>query len=213
MSDHIEWLRLSEAASRLGVHPTTLRRWADDGEIPSSRTPGGHRRFAVSDLEAFQRNQRKLKVIGGLEQGLADQALTQTRQEITARKSWPSEIEPADREAFRKSGRELLGLTIQYVALGAGGEGLLRQAERIARQYAVRGRRLSLSLSEMLQLLLFFRDSMMEAALDLPQIDDLRPEANQRLFRRMSDVLNAFQLAVVETYEEASRAWPGAEQS
>ncbi|MFQ5924232.1 MAG: helix-turn-helix domain-containing protein, partial [Anaerolineales bacterium] len=161
MTDQTEWLRLTEAASRLGVHPTTLRRWADDGKIASTRTAGGHRRFAVSDLEAFQRNRSKLKVIGGLEQGLADQALTQTRREIIARNTWPSELEPADREEFRKSGRELLGLTMHYVALGTGGQGLLRQAERIARQYAVQGRRLGLSLSEMLQLLLFFRDSMM----------------------------------------------------
>ena len=63
----------------------------------------------------------------------------------------------------------------------------------------------------MLQLLLFFRDNLMEAALDLPESADLRPAANQRLFRRMSDVLNAFQLAVVETYEEASGGWPGTE--
>ncbi len=165
----------------------------------------------VSDLEAFQRSRGKLKVIGGLEQRLANQALTQTRQEITARKSWPSELEPADREAFRKSGRELLGLTIQYIALRTGGESLLRHAERIARQYAVRGRKLGLSLSEMLQLLLFFRDNLMEAALDLPETEDLQPAANRRLFRRMSDVLNAFQLAVVETYDEAWRARPVAE--
>ena len=39
------WLTLSEAAEQLGVHPTTLRRWADNGDIPVSVTPGGHRRF------------------------------------------------------------------------------------------------------------------------------------------------------------------------
>ena len=136
-----------------------------------------------------------------------------TRQEIPARKSWPSELEPADREAFRNSGRELLGLTIQYVALGTGGESLLRQAERIARQYAVRGRKLGLSLSETLQLLPFFRDSVREAALDLPATEDVQPNANQRLIQRMSEVFNAFQLAVVETYDEASHARPVAEYS
>lgn len=47
-----EILRLSEAAAVLGVHPDTLRRWADSGKVPSARTPGGERRFSRSDIEA-----------------------------------------------------------------------------------------------------------------------------------------------------------------
>lgn len=47
-------LRLTAAAGELGVHPDTLRQWADEGKVPSWRTPGGHRRFRVEDLEAFR---------------------------------------------------------------------------------------------------------------------------------------------------------------
>jgi excisionase family DNA binding protein len=36
-----EWLSLKEAAAMLGVHPATLRAWADAGRIPSQRTAGG----------------------------------------------------------------------------------------------------------------------------------------------------------------------------
>ena len=45
-------LRLSEAAALLGVHPDTLRRWADEGKVPVSRTPGGERRFIRADIDA-----------------------------------------------------------------------------------------------------------------------------------------------------------------
>ncbi|MER3468276.1 MAG: hypothetical protein C4312_07200, partial [Thermoflexus sp.] len=48
-----EWLSLKDAAAMLGVHPATLRVWADAGRIPSRRTAGGHRRFARRDLEAW----------------------------------------------------------------------------------------------------------------------------------------------------------------
>ena len=42
------------AASRLvGVGPDTLRRWADTGKVQSYQTPGGHRRFLRSSLEAM----------------------------------------------------------------------------------------------------------------------------------------------------------------
>jgi predicted site-specific integrase-resolvase len=41
-------LSVSEMASRLGVHPQTLRRWSRTGILPeSSRTPGNHRRYEV----------------------------------------------------------------------------------------------------------------------------------------------------------------------
>ena len=44
------WLTLSQAARFLDVHPTTLRRWANNGDLPAMVTPGGHRRFAAIDL-------------------------------------------------------------------------------------------------------------------------------------------------------------------
>ncbi len=45
-------LRLSEAAALLSVHPDTLRRWADAGQVPCTRTPGGERRFLRTDIDA-----------------------------------------------------------------------------------------------------------------------------------------------------------------
>lgn len=44
-------LRLSDAAAIIGVHPETLRRWADAGKVRSFRTPGGQRRFDRVDVE------------------------------------------------------------------------------------------------------------------------------------------------------------------
>jgi excisionase family DNA binding protein len=43
------WLTLQEASDKMGVSPATLRAWADQGRIPSYRTPGGHRRFRVPE--------------------------------------------------------------------------------------------------------------------------------------------------------------------
>ncbi len=42
-----DWLSLRDASGKLGVSPATLRNWADEGRVPSYRTPGGHRRFRV----------------------------------------------------------------------------------------------------------------------------------------------------------------------
>lgn len=45
-----ETLKLSDAATVLGVHPNTLKRWVTDGKVPASRTLGGHLRFRRADL-------------------------------------------------------------------------------------------------------------------------------------------------------------------
>ena len=52
-----DWLRLSEAATALGVSLNTLRRWSDTGKLVCYRSPGGHRRYRRADVEALLRAQ------------------------------------------------------------------------------------------------------------------------------------------------------------
>jgi excisionase family DNA binding protein len=49
----VELLRLSKAAKRLGVHPVTLRLWADSGKI-SVTWVGRERRFSSVDVESMK---------------------------------------------------------------------------------------------------------------------------------------------------------------
>ena len=48
-----EWLTLGQAAAYLGAAQSTVRKWADGSRLPTFYTPGGHRRFRRSDLDAF----------------------------------------------------------------------------------------------------------------------------------------------------------------
>jgi excisionase family DNA binding protein len=47
-------LTISQAAKVLGVHPNTLRRWVDKGQVPAARLPSGHRRFTREQIEAIK---------------------------------------------------------------------------------------------------------------------------------------------------------------
>ena len=46
-------LTVSQVAARLAVSAGTVRRWADSGALESFRTPGGQRRYRVTDLDKF----------------------------------------------------------------------------------------------------------------------------------------------------------------
>lgn len=53
-----EWLTSGQVAERLGVHVTTINRWADRGELKCWKTPGGRRRFTLDDVEQFMADGR-----------------------------------------------------------------------------------------------------------------------------------------------------------
>ncbi len=202
-----KWLGLSRAASYLGVHPITLRRWADQGGIPVMLTPGGHRRFALADLQRLAEARRQLRPATGLEQNWADQAVQLTRREIVGRRDqpWLAAFGENDRRQQRELGQRLMGVMLQYVSLGEGGDELLAEAQAIGRAYAESAQALGLSLVEALQAMLFFRDTLVEAAVTLPEAARVRPEANAHLVRRISQLLNSVQLSIASVYEQQKR--------
>jgi len=54
-----ELLPLSAVAEALGVSPSTVRRLADQGALPGTRTEGGHRRFRRGDVQRLARERRR----------------------------------------------------------------------------------------------------------------------------------------------------------
>jgi excisionase family DNA binding protein len=52
-STETDWLTLGQAAKYLGVAQSTIRKWSDGGRLLAFYTPGGHRRYRLSDLDAF----------------------------------------------------------------------------------------------------------------------------------------------------------------
>lgn len=202
-SSQEEWLTTSEAAEHLGVHPSTLRRWADDGDLPVMLTPGGHRRFALSDLRTFSK--RRLGGLGGtsIEKVWAHEALTHTRHQIIREpeRGWMASFDETGREQSRQLGRRLLGLMIRYVSMEEGGQDLLAEVSQIGRAYARAAKEAGLPLQGALEIAMFFRDGLLETTLDLPEKVHLPPQANLKLLRRLNPVLNELQLAIVDSYE------------
>ena len=209
------WLTLSEAAKLLNVHPTTLRRWANNGDIPAMVTPGGHRRFALTDLARFARERSALRNVNGIAGLWATKAIANARQEVIVhrRDSWLANYDEETRNRNRVLGQQLMGLTLQYLSSESSEENsasILDEARRIGRLYATNAKEQGMSLRATLEASIFFRDSLIETALQLPDTANIRPEANVRLLRRVNTILNAVHLAVAEVYdgrEDAHGNW------
>ena len=54
------FVRTRKAIENLGVHPNTLRAWADSGKIQTIRTVGGHRLYDIESFIRKQDNKRRI---------------------------------------------------------------------------------------------------------------------------------------------------------
>lgn len=198
-------LSLKEAAQRLSVHPATLRRWADRGDIAVVLTPGGHRRFPESEVERLGKKSVALTREVEIKNKWAVTAIRHTREELQAHSEerWLVDLDDQDKAEKRTLGRRLMGLMMQYISADDPRDAdILEEARQIGRSYAESTRQSGLDVVQALEATMFFRDNLVESALLLPDAARLRPEANQRLLRRINTFLNTIQLAIAEAYED-----------
>ena len=101
------WMSLGEAATLLGVHPSTVRNWSNAGVLPVHRTKGGHRRYARGELALWMQAQR----VGGkadLDE-LMQTALRNTRFHISEGRlrseAWYNKLYNEARQQYRQIGR------------------------------------------------------------------------------------------------------------
>ncbi len=200
MSD--EYFSLKVAAQKLGVHPVTLRRWAESGKIEAVRTPGGHRRFSSAEISRITESP-DVSESEAFSVQLSERAMTSTREDLQdLHAGWIDGIEERDKEEKRLLGRRLMGLLMQYVATDNGEEQeILEEARVVARIYAKSIVMSGISLQEALRATNFFRDHILESAVVLPDSARRRPEANQKMFRKLNLFLNEVQIVIAECYE------------
>lgn len=203
---HTQWLALKEASDFLGVHFTTLRTWADNGEIPVFRTPGGHRRFSHDDLRRFLAQRSQL--LPPDEHGLVSVALGRARQELSRSpglsRDWRYPLQGEAEQARRQRGRQLFALAVSFVLKPSQSERLLEQGRELGREYGSEAAAGGVSLAETGRAVQFFRSQLVAAVRHSegtagPDADDLRVQ--QLIDQFLDEVL----YAVLDGYERNLR--------
>jgi excisionase family DNA binding protein len=201
-----EWLSLSEVAEILGVHPSTIRNWANQGQIPVHRTKGGHRRFKRSEVVLWQQTQR---IEDPNEAQLVVQnALKLTRFHITEghlqAESWYQKLDEEARIKYRLSGRNLMGGLLAY--LSTSGTKAEAETHALGYEYATRGRRHGLSVLDATKAFLFFRNTLFDAMLSVYEAASVSSsQAWSDMFRKVNAFTDGILITILETYQAFER--------
>lgn len=215
--DHETWLDLSEAASYLGVHFTTLRRWADAGEVAFIRTPGGRRRFSLTVLMQFvqamaQASTADLALVSSARSPLNDLAIDHARQSVRnlpPGESWLGRMNDDQRQQMKGSGRRLMALLLQYSGRSEGGEAFVEEGRRITREYSQVCSFIGLTLEETVHIFLFFRRSILDAIHETGYLDSSKDSESLRLYQRTTDFLDTLLLHLINSYMQSRVQIPG----
>ena len=199
-----ELLSLTEAASLLGVHPATLRRWADQGDILVMVTPGGHRRFPRSEIDRLRGASANMEDEEKFAQHIVDQALAHTRVQLAKQRDvqWVLGFDASEREAKRESGRRLMQLLRQILAADESKqELLLNEVRTIGGSYAEDALRNNMSLGDFLHAITFFRDQILESTLTGPDAISMDEQAGRRAIQRVNAFFSAILISTAVAYD------------
>jgi len=199
-------LTLGKASLFLGVSGTTLRHWTDEGRVRAYVTPGGHRRYEESDLDAFMRSRRQARGVKELVARIEERALEQgaARQHFSSM-PWYGGLTEQHRLQFRERGRKLVELIVLHTAHPSRQDALLEEARALGGEYGRHLRELGLPLTEALEAFTFQRSGIVDAALEV--LEDRQPVNRRALeaFPRVIGLMDRVLLSLVEAYQKEGR--------
>lgn len=201
-----EWVSLREAADMLGVHPATVRNWADRGDLPTRRTPGGHRRFRRSDLQQWVKT--KESPPPAEVQMLIQNALGRMHRRISdgemANLDWHAELDGEARRQMREYGMRILDTLQRYLSSPAGAPEPLAAVRDLGTDYAALLIAQGLTLSEAMEGFLLFSDFLHESALNIIELVTLRaPGEWLTLLRQVRQFTHTLLLSLTRVYQQS----------
>lgn len=197
-----DWLSLSDVSERLGVHPSTVRAWSDQGVLPVYRTQGGHRRFLLDEINLWletSRQNKEVKPAGALRHVL-NRIRFQIGENRLAEEVWYQKLDDDARHQYRMSSKTLMQSLANY--LNAEGSDAIAEARSLGYEYASRGRRYGLCLLDATRAFLFFRNLLIESMTEVyleSRVADV--QAWGEMLSRLHSFTDQTMLSLMETYQ------------
>jgi excisionase family DNA binding protein len=160
---------ISEACEILKVSETALRQWTDEGKIKAFVTPGGHRRYLVSDLKEFMSSSHKAVGVKDLAAELEDTArpLREIGLKLFTGTPWSDRLTRESKQELSELGRRLLNLLIRYVTVPSEREISLIQVRDTGKNLGLALAGLRLSLTDAVEAFVMHRETILNVATGL----------------------------------------------
>jgi excisionase family DNA binding protein len=195
-----DWISLSDAAELLGVHPSTIRNWSDQGTLPVYRTTGGHRRYKRSELELWARSNRQEQQVMPVD--LMKMAVRQIRIHIAEgsleNQAWYLKLDEDARSQYRLSGGTLAQGLINY--LTADNNEASSEAISLGYEYASRAQSNKLNSVEATSAFLYFRNMLIEAVMRQFGDSNISSKDAWHMLSLVIAFTDQIQLSLLETF-------------
>jgi hypothetical protein len=170
-------------------------------------TPGGHRRFMRSSIDAMlprprQARRQSLTALGEAPDRVSAEFRKRVRVDLAAQ-DWYSRFDEDSLRWFRERGVRMSDLLLGHLdtTRAAGRDQLIAQAETLGREYGVEARRHGLSLGEGTQAFLFFRARFMAEIANVARRRGLASEQAALLFEEADRALDRVILALIAGHQ------------
>jgi excisionase family DNA binding protein len=206
MGETTEWVSLGEAAKILGVHAATVRNWADRGELPFRRTPGGHRRFRRIDLLQWAASQHSAQPAEAqiIVQSAMGRILMEMMDEgqLTDQR-WYTKLSRDARELLRSKVRRLMDALMYHLAeTGNNNNSAPAAAVDVGQDYAEMMQSYGLKLIETVRGFSFFHHFVIDAVIQLSETSSPRsPSEWGDLLRQVYTFTDVVLLTIIEFYQ------------
>jgi len=199
---------IGEASAILGVSEATLRQWSDEGKIKVFVTPGGHRRYAQTELRKILDTRKTTHA--GIKDLVSEMAETsEVHAEIDRRffgeTAWYHTLNKEAQARLAGLGREMLRLVIRYLVQRSRREETMAQARQIGQDFGKTLASLGLSLTDSVEAFIRHREPLLEA---ISHIVKKREAVNGRVVEAIplvAQVMDEALVSLVAAYQQSSR--------
>ena len=162
-------LSIGQARKMLGVSEATLRHWTDEGKIKAFITPGGHRRYAESEIRNFMGAKRRVHGMDDLVAKMETVPLHEIHiaRSHFAQAAWYTGLSDDSKARLRELGSSLYNLSVDYLTRKKKHEEAVEEAREIGHGFGEYLAGVGVSLPDSVEAFLLHRTPLINAANEL----------------------------------------------
>ncbi|MEX2426446.1 MAG: helix-turn-helix domain-containing protein [Thermomicrobiaceae bacterium] len=200
------WLGIEAACKLLGIDQSTLRRWSDSGRVPVFRTPGGHRRYRESDLNALvQGTSTQRQVSRRNLTRMSISAYEPDYLKLARERNWYRAYTEVQLHELRILGRRLIDFAVRSISDPVPEDiaDIYEEGRRIGRRYGSISAEAGLSATDTVEAFLFFRYPVFQSVTQFFEEEQMPAKRAVKAFTDICRFMDEVLVATMSAHADA----------